>query len=722
MGSITGKIGDAWTASAEFRRIGPRGTNNNLEPVRSISSSQAKQLLASGGNRAEIRAREILKTVPHDPIARFVLGAVLRGRKELPAARAILEPLAASQPQMGTAWRELGLVLAELGDNEAAISALLRCVDLGRREFDAWYALGDLLTFPGGAEYNSQHRRHDVAEAARALREGRSTEAEAVLRDLLRAAPDEPVALKLLGDTLIRSNRWSEARPLIEAAVEAAPGYVAARFRLATMLFAHGEFLACLPQLERLPSDDPGRPFYRALKAKALAWSWQFEPAIAEFKSLLADNPSQPGLWHEYGRVLRAARRDGSADAFVRTIDLLPTSVEAYLDLAGMKSFHFDESWIERIRSLLARPDLAAEDHARLHFVLGKLFEDARRYEESFENYAASNKILLQGRPYGAEASTTFKRQVKRCFTSAFFRARKGVGSPERGAIFIVGLPRSGSTLVEQILSSHPEIEGLGELEDMNTIISELDGPERNGPTYPFSVNAVRPDRLRAMGERYMKLARARRRTTRSQFTDKALSNFAQIGLIHLILPNARIIDVRRHPLDCGLSCYKHYFPFGQPLTYRLEDIGRAYVDYVELMAHFDEVLPGKVYRILYEQLIQNPETEVRRLLAHLGLQFEEQCLRFHENDRFVRTLSYDQVRTPLYTRGMEQWRHYEPWLGPLKNELGYVLDAYPEVPKFYPQLNARLRTKLVPGSWGNPFNVVKGTRQVPFENAAAMN
>jgi tetratricopeptide (TPR) repeat protein len=643
----------------------------------------------------------------------------MRIRMELQAARTILEPLATSQPQMGAAWRELGLVLVGMGAQAAARSALLRCIDLSWREIDVWYVLGDLEAFPGAEIYHPESRGPRMVEAAKALRENRLAEAKAILRDELRDAHGEPVALKLLGDVQFRNKRWTEARRELEAALEAAPDYAAARFRLATMLFAHGEFKDSLLYIAELLRSDPGNILYRALRAIALGRSWQIEPAIAEFHSVLADNPAQPGLWLEYGGFLRATRQNGAADAFVKAIELLPSCVEAYAVLAGMKSFRFDEGWVQRIDAQLSRQDLAAEDRARLHFVLGKLFEDRARYQESFENYKRCNEILRQGLRYGAEASTHALRQAKQLFRPAFFRQRRGAGSREPGAIFLVGVPRSGSTLVEQILSSHSDIEGLGEIEDMNTVIAGLMDPERRGPPYPFLLGRLGPDRLRAAGERYMSLVKARRRTGRSHFTDKLLSNFFHVGLIHLILPEAKIIDVRRHPMDCGLSCYKHYFPFGQPLTYRLEDIGRAYADYVEMMAYFDEVLPGKVHRIIYEDLIENPDEEVRRLCAFLGLPFEEQCVRFHENKRLVRTLSYDQVQTPLYKEGKDQWRNYEPWLGPLKNELGYVLEIYPEVPKFYPHVSARLRTKLSLGPPSNPFDVVRGARQIPFEGVA---
>jgi hypothetical protein len=282
-------------------------------------------------------------------------------------------------------------------------------------------------------------------------------------------------------------------------------------------------------------------------------------------------------------------------------------------------------------------------------------------------------------------------------------------------------MPRAGSTLTEQILSSHSMIEGLGELRELGEITRKLadQAKAQKKPPYPMILGELDAERILALGEEYLEKTQSRRKTESRYFTDKMPGNYVHVAFIHLILPNAKIIDIRRHPLDCCFSCFKHYFPAGQPLSTNLRDVGRAYVEYVELMAFFDELLPGRVHRVIYENLVDDPETEVRRMLGYLGLPFEEECLRFYENKRHVRTISQDQVRMPLYKTGKEQWRSYDRWLGPLKEELGYVLDCYPDVPKYFTEIHARWNQPLALGAGANLFGTVKGIGQIPFEIAA---
>jgi tetratricopeptide (TPR) repeat protein len=408
-------------------------------------------------------------------------------------------------------------------------------------------------------------------------------------------------------------------------------------------------------------------------------------------------------LWLEYGRVLWSKRDSRAADAIKRAIGILPSFVEAYVLYAIIKPFVWDQTMIDQARAQLARGDLAAKDRARLHFALGKAYEDLERYADSFENYRACNEILRRGAESAAEASK-FTRRTMAVFNPMLLRSRAGAGCRARDPIFIVGMKRSGSTLVEQILSRHSAIEPLGELDDLTAVTGRV-------PGYPQALKDLGPDRLRALGEEYMALAAPRQKLGKPFFTDKLPHNFSRVGLIHLILPNAKIVDVRRHPLDSGLSNYKHLFR-GARLSLSLEDLGSSYVDYVRLMAHFDKVLPGKVHRLVYERLIEDFEREVRRLLNYLGLPFEEQCLRFYEETRHVETPSADQVRRPLYSSGMGYWRHYEPWLGPMKEKLGYVLDCYPDVPKFFDEVHVRLRRPLGLGEAGGHFASVRGLRQ----------
>jgi hypothetical protein len=356
-----------------------------------------------------------------------------------------------------------------------------------------------------------------------------------------------------------------------------------------------------------------------------------------------------------------------------------------------------------------------------LHFVLAKALEDLNRHEDAFAHFRESKKTLRSIAEYFPKASQTAWRRTRMLFKPSFLRQHQGGGCPSRDPIFIVGMPRAGSTLVEQILSAHSQVEGLGELSVLPSIVENLYGAAGGPQHWPLLLQRLGTGEFRALGEQYMQTTRALRKTDAPCFTDKLPNNFQLIGLIRLMLPNARVIDVRRHPLDCGFSCFKHYFPKGHRFSCDLGDIGARYVDYVRLMAHFDEVLPGKVHRVIYENVIENFETEVRRLLDYLSLPFEPQCLRFFENRRTVMTLSYEQVFMPLYESGVGHWQHYAPWLAPLTEALGDVLAAYPEVPKFFPELHATSRTPRRLGEASGRFGSMKGVRQRSFLNSSGV-
>jgi len=307
--------------------------------------------------------------------------------------------------------------------------------------------------------------------------------------------------------------------------------------------------------------------------------------------------------------------------------------------------------------------------------------EDTGNHAAAFANYAEGNRLRRATLAYDADETSALVRRAQALFTPDFFAARRGSGVPAPDPIFVVGLPRSGSTLVEQILASHPAVEGTMELPDLLGLVRELSGrTRRSQPSkYPDALAELGPEALRTLGERYLAQTRIQRKSDRPFFIDKMPNNWAHVGLIHLILPNARIVDTRRHPLSCCFSAFKQHFARGQGFTYSLEDVGRYYRDYAALMAHFDSVLPGRVHRVIYEHMVADTETEIRRLLAHCGLEYDERCLHFYENDRAVRTASSEQVRSPIFRDAVDHWRHYEPWLGPLRQALGPALDGYPD-------------------------------------------
>jgi hypothetical protein len=396
--------------------------------------------------------------------------------------------------------------------------------------------------------------------------------------------------------------------------------------------------------------------------------------ATAIISSLIADFPDDESVWMSYGHQFRIAGRLADAiAAYRRATELAPEFGEAWYALANLKTFRFTAEDIAAMQAQLARSELGNADRLHFEFALGKAFEDKKDYEASFAHYARGNALRRASVSYDESSTTQFVERCEALFTPEFFASRAGVGCPARDPIFIIGLPRSGSTLLEQILASHSLVEGTRELPDVPGFALELGilGTNERPPSYPQSLSALSSADLTALGERYLAQTRPHRIQGRRYFIDKMPNNFLHIGLVQLILPNARIVDARRSPLGCCFANFKQHFQSGVWFSYSLRDVSHYYRDYVRLMAHFDAVLPGRVHRVVYENLVTDFDSEVRRLLDYCGLPFEEQCLRFYETRRSIQTVSSEQVRTPLYGDGVDQWRHYEPWLGELKEALG---------------------------------------------------
>ena len=457
-----------------------------------------------------------------------------------------------------------------------------------------------------------------------------------------------------------------------------------ARWTRAITHVRQGDWEKALPELEILLGEDPGNSDYLNLKAHSLLNIGEYERAIACFETWVSKHPAAE-TWMFYGYALvTVGRPQDSVAAYREAISRKPDLGEAYWSLSNLKTFRFTPAEIIAMHEALERTDLEPRSRWLMHFALGKALEDAKQYAESFEQYRKGNVLFRSGLRYSAENTTKFVRRSKALFTPEFFTERAGAGSQAPDPIFIVGLPRAGSTLIEQILASHSMVEGTKELTVLNAIAMRLADYERTRvDRYPDILVELKAEEFRSAGDEYIARTRVHRKLGRPFFIDKAPGNFQHLGLLHLILPNAKIIDARRHPLGCGFAVFRQYFPQAFGFAFDLAEIGRYYRDYVELMAHFDTVLPGRIHRVIYEDLVANPEREIRRLLDHVGLPFEESCLRFHETERGVLTPSAEQVRKPIFTDALEQWRHYEPWLGPLKFALGDVLEAYPAAPKF---------------------------------------
>jgi tetratricopeptide (TPR) repeat protein len=517
-----------------------------------------------------------------------------------------------------------------------------------------------------------------LSDAADALNEGRIDVAERLLRPWLAEHPDDPTALVMLADVAARCDCLSDAEGLLEHCLEVAPDYGAARFRYAALLLRLNKAHRAIEEADALLERDPKSFEVRNLKAAALARIDETEAALALHEELLREHPERAAAWLNYAADLKTAgRRDQCIALYREALERFPGLVEAWWSLGNLKTFRFDDADLAAMRAKLAEPETSAHDRALLHFTLGKAAEDADDFAPSFAHYAEANALRRKAVRHDPDHTRAVFAELRATFTPEFFARHAGTGAASRDPIFVVGLARSGSTLIEQMLSSHSQVEATMELPNIVAIPDRLDGP------YPQVLDELDPDMFEALGEEYLEDTRAFRRQGKPFFIDKMPENFRHVGLIALILPNAKIVDARRHPLSAGLSLLRQDFESDYAYSFDLAEIGRYYRDYVELMAHWDAVLPGRVHRVLYEDMVADPETALRRLLDYLGLPFEEQCLRFHENARAVRTASAEQVRRPIFRDALEQWRNYDEWLGPLKDALGPVLTEYPRVPVF---------------------------------------
>lgn len=643
---------------------------------------EATQLLATQPARAAERAAAILKAQPGHPQAALILGIARRIGGNLEGSLQVLMPLARAQPGWAPPAYEVGVALGLAGRRKEAVEWLRRAVQLKADIGEGWRLIAEhLLALGDPAGADAAHANHLIAATrderlaapATALLNNRVAEAEALLRAHLTANPTDVVAIRMQADVATRMRRTAVAEQMLAYCLELAPGYVAARYDHAKALHRLNRPAEALAEIEQLLAREPHNPAFRNLQGAILTEIGRHEEAEAVYRGLTSDFPDNAGHWTRLGHSLRmTGQRDDAVAAYRRAVQLAPEHGEAYWSLANLKTVDFTPAEITAMRAQVARADLPEADRIHLRFALGKALEDAAEYGESFRHYVEGNRLRRASHPYSADRTTEFVRRSIATFTRDFLSERRGWGCAVADPIFVVGLPRSGSTLVEQILASHSAVEGTSELLHVEALAWSLAASRTGAPAgYPELLADLGAEQFRELGERYLEQTRIHRRTDAPFFVDKLPNNWQHTGFIHLMLPNAKIVDVRRDPMGCCFSCFKQHFAFGQEFAYDLRDLGRYFRDYVDMMAHFDAVLPGRVHRVDYRALVEDTEAEVRRLLDHCGLPFEAACLRFHENKRAVRTPSSEQVRSPVFRDALEQWRNYEPWLGPLRETLG---------------------------------------------------
>lgn len=565
--------------------------------------------------------------------------------------RAVLK----DDPRNADGWRHLGRALRLLGRDAEAADAEMRAVRATAFE-------------------------PEMIAIARAMQANDLPAAEPLLRRRLAANPFDAAAIRLMAELAGRIGRVKDAETLLRRAVELAPGFVAARANLATLLYRQNRFGEAVAELDRVLASGEANSSDRNLMAAALGRIGDYDEALRLYEELLPAFADHPKLWMSYGHILKTVgRQDDCIAAYRRALSIKPDLGEVWWSLANLKTVRFDAADVAAMEAALAQvPPPEDEDRLHLHFALGKAYADRAEAEPAFRHYAAGNAVRKAELGHDPDAVAAQVDAVEQILTPAFMAARRDWGNASPDPVFIIGLPRAGSTLVEQILSSHSQVEGTMELPDIPAMAArEARAAGLDQREWPQAVAQMDAARLADLGAEFLERTRVQRKTDKPFYIDKLPNNWAYAGFIRLILPNAKLIDARRHPLDCCFSNFRQNFAKGQGFTYDLEHIGRYYADYVRAMAHYGQAMPGAVHRVVHEALLDDPEAEVRALLDYMGLPFEQACLDFHRNARAVRTASSEQVRRPLNRDGVDQWQPYEQWLGPLFTALGDLPQAY---------------------------------------------
>ena len=672
------------------------GVTNALLMDRSLGLAAA--MLDTQPEAALERAEAILKQAPDSPPAELIACQALRRIGQQKAALARLLGLARRQPHVPAVMWELAQAASEAGDVAQSIAALQSLTRQQPAVASGWFLMGKELRKARRNEeawradlsgVHASSRDSELLKAAVAMNGGRLDESASILKARLQRFPDDPAAARLLGETYWRRGDMTEALVLVRRAVELAPGFDLARDFLIRLLLQTNQLPEALEQAEVLAGSPIRNPGNDLIMASVLVRLGDQERAREIYERLLAERPDQPRLWQNLGHVLKTLGVQAEAiHAYRQAVTYQPTMGEAWWSLANLKTVKLTAGDIDAMKRALEglEPDEEKnkEEIFHLHFSLGKALEDAKDYPAAFLHYDRGNRLRRTMVQHDADAFSAEVAAAANTFTASFIAERGGGGCPAPDPIFVVGLPRSGSTLVEQILASHSQVEGTMELPEMMIIASRLQSRVDEGEFADFGemITSLTAADRRRLGEEYIETTRVHRHTDRPLFIDKMPNNWQHVGLIKLILPNAKIVDARRHPLSCCFSGWKQHFARGQAFTYDLGEIGRYYRDYVELMAAYDAAAPDAVHRVIYERMVADTRGEIERLLGYIGVPFEESCVTFWQNTRAVRTASSEQVRTPIFTDALEHWRRFETELGPLAEVLGPLVEAYPELPR----------------------------------------
>lgn len=640
-----------------------------------------------------VSAAAALRTpYPENRDVLYLLALGQRQSRQIKDALDTLADMERHHPGASQLYQERGHCYVAVKEARRAIEAYERAVQINPALPASWSMLEGLYKMVGDEEHRGVAAAHakklksmppEVITATGLFCEGELAASERLIRAFLLRHGDHVEAMRLLARIGVARDILDDAEVLLGAALEMAPDYLELRRDYACVLLDRHKQAEAIAQLDGLLKLDPKNIDYRTLRATATVGLGDHEGGVRGFSDVLADTSPESRLAADLHLSIAHSlktlgRRAESIDEYKKAIEVRPNFGDAYWSLANLKTYEFSAEEIARLEAAEAHPSTALIDRYHLCFALGKAYEDRRDYQRSWQFYERGNALKRSGSRYRPELIELNTANQKQVCTQEFFAHRTGWGVPSREPIFILGLPRSGSTLIEQILSSHSRVEGTQELGDIPRVAMDLQGrdPDLDHPRYPGVLQEMPSEEFRRLGAKYLADTLVYR-TGKPHFIDKMPNNFRHIGLLQLMLPNAKIIDVRREPLACCFSNLKQLYARGQEFTYSIEGIARYYRTYLDLMQHWDEVLPGRILRVQHEDVVDDLDGNVRRILDFCDLNFEPACVDFYKTERSVRTASSEQVRQPIFREGLDQWRHYEQWLGPLKDALGDALLRY---------------------------------------------
>jgi tetratricopeptide (TPR) repeat protein len=645
---------------------------------------QQAKILMQGSKiaEAEIIVLDLLDQDQEDLEGLYILSVCQRYLQKYKQALQTLEKIKVLNPDYGRTYQEEGHIYRQHQAVVPAIEAYNQAVLRNPALLACWQALADLYqqqaNHTAAKEMREQVRQLsalpiELLSVNSMIYEGKLYKAEQLCRNFLQKMPHHVEAMRLLANIGVKMQVLDDAEFLLESCVEFYPDNKVVRFDYADVLYKRQKFAESLEQAEKLYQEDPTNLAFSMIMANCYVGAGNIEAALAIYNKVLQQTPDNPNVLLMLAHALKAVDKvDEAIAAYQKAYKYKPDFGDAFWSLANLKTYRFSDAEINMMQHRQTDEQTALVDRFHFCFALGKAFEDKKDYAVAMEYYQLGNSLKKQQSRYKSEhIDKEFQTQIDTC-TPALFALKEGCGNTTADPIFIVGLPRAGSTLLEQILSSHSQVDGTMELPNIASIVNKLNGRQRvdEEHRYPGNLHELPPELLAKIGEEYINSTQVYRQNA-PYFIDKMPNNFRHIGLIHLILPNAKIIDARRHPMACCFSGFKQLFAEGQEFTYGQEEIGRYYKGYTELMAHWEEVLPGRVLRVQYEDVVEDLETQVKRILDYCGLPFEDVCLEFHKTVRAVKTPSSEQVRQPIYKSGLEQWKNFESYLGPLKKALG---------------------------------------------------